>query len=151
MAESITITRTQLTGLSDSCRRHTITLTGNAAVSAATGPTGVPPVGGGTTGTTGVSPVASYTYSPAGDILAIHTYTNGTDAVTETYAYDMLGNRITTTDALGDTTYRTYDPFGNLTAEWGATYPVRYTYDTQGRRTSLTTFRTTGAVVLAAT
>ena len=63
----------------------------------------------------------------------------------------MLGNRIATTDALGNTTYRTYDPLGNLTAEWGATYPVRYTYDTAGRRTSLTTFRTTGAVALVAT
>ena len=30
-------------------------------------------------------------------------------------------------------------------------YPVRYTYDPQGRRTSLTTFRTTGAVALVAT
>ncbi len=86
-----------------------------------------------------------------GDLLATHTYTNGTDYTTETYAYDMLGNRIATTDALGNTTHRTYDPLGNLTAEWGATYPVRYTYDTQGRRTSLTTFRTTGAVALVAT
>ena len=210
---SLTITRTQLTGLSDFCRRHTITLTGNAAILAATGTTGVPPVDetlttydpstgietetitsstgptiirqslhgillstetsgettynsydafarltltgraavSAATGTTGVSPVASYTYSPAGDLLATHTYTNNADYTTETYAYDMLGNRITTTDALGNTTYRTYDPLGNLTAEWGATYPVRYTYDPQGRRTSLTTFRTTGAVALVAT
>ncbi len=211
---SLTITRTQLTGLSDSCRRHTITLTGNAAILAATGTTGVPPVdetlttydpstgietetitsstgptiirrslhgvllstetsgettynsydafarltltgraavSAASTGTTGVSPVASYSYSPAGDLLATHTYTNGTGYTTETYAYDMLGNRIATADALGNTTYRTYDPLGNLTAEWGATYPVRYTYDTQGRRTSLTTFHTTGAVALVAT
>ena len=45
---------------------------------------------------------------------------------------------------LGNTTFKTYDPLGNVVAEWGATYPVRYAYDTQNRRTSLTTFRTTG-------
>ena len=41
----------------------------------------------------------------------------------------------------GNTVFRVYDPFGQITAEWGATYPVRYTYDTQGRRTSLSTTR----------
>ena len=139
---------TQLTGLSDACRRHTITLTGNAAILAATGTTGVSPLDGAVTETlvtydpatgietetvtstvaptvvrhylhgvllstetigettyntydafarvaqiwraavsaatrtTGVPPVAFYTYSPAGDLLATHTYTNGADAVT---------------------------------------------------------------------
>lgn len=57
------------------------------------------------------------------------------------YAYDMLGNRIETTDALGNVIFRSYDPLGNITAECGATYPVRYTYDTQNRRTSLSTTR----------
>ena len=103
------------------------------------------------TGTTGVSPVASYTYAPSGDLLATHTYTNGTDYTTESYAYDMLGNRIATTDAHGNTIYKSYDPLGYVVAEWGATYPMLYTYDTQGRRTSLTTFRTTGGSQLAAT
>ena len=46
------------------------------------------------TGTTGVSPVASYVYSPAGDRLATHTYTNGTDDIVETYAYDHRNRRI---------------------------------------------------------
>ncbi|MBR2771562.1 MAG: hypothetical protein IKD78_06065, partial [Bacteroidales bacterium] len=40
-----------------------------------------------------------------------------------------------------NTIYRTYDPLGNVIAECGATYPVRYTYDTAGRRTSLSTTR----------
>ena len=53
----------------------------------------------------------------------------------------MLGNRIATTDALGNAVFRSYDPFGQIVTEWGATYPVRYTYDTQGRRTSLSTTR----------
>ena len=39
----------------------------------------------------------------------------------------MLGNRVATTDALGNTVYKALDPFGNLISEWGATYPVRYT------------------------
>ena len=44
-------------------------------------------------------------------------------------------------DALGGTVFRSFDPFGNATAEWGAAHPVRRTYDTQGRRTSLATTR----------
>lgn len=211
---SLTVTRTQLTGLSDACRRHTVTITGTTDIlsvgNGGTGTTGVSPVAGaitetlvtfdpatgietetttssiapavarqslhglaltnetsgvttvnaydafgrviatgrtgilpvqGGTGTTGILPVATYAYAPCGDLLATHTYTNGTDAITETYVYDLLGNRIATTDALGNTINRTYDPFGNLTAEWGATYPVRYRYDTAGHRTSLSTTR----------
>ena len=88
-----------------------------------------------------LSPLQAFTYSPSGDLLATHTYTNGTDYTTETYAYDMLGNRIATTDALGNTIFKSYDPFGNVIVEDGATYPVRYTYDTAGRRTSLSTTR----------
>ena len=96
------------------------------------------------TGTTDILSVASYSYSPNGDLLAAHTYTNGDEVVSEFYSYDMLGNRISTTDALGNAIYRTYDPLGNVLAEWGATYPVLYTYDTAGRRTSMTTFRDAG-------
>ena len=61
-------------------------------------------------GEAALPPLQSYTYAPCGDLLATHTYTNNTDILTETYAYDMLGNRIATTDALGNTMYRTYDP-----------------------------------------
>ena len=197
-----TITRTQLTGLSDFCRRHSVTQTGRAAVLAATGATDLSPDEVSTSETlvtydpaTGIEtetsvssvsstavsrsrhgillsteapgqttasfydafarvaatsraigdaaplPLQSFAYTPAGDRLATHTYTNGTDDIVETYAYDMLGNRIVSTDALGNTVFRAYDPFGQITAEWGATYPVRYTYDTQGRRTSLSTTR----------
>ena len=93
------------------------------------------------TGTTGILPVAFYDYAPTGDLLATHTYTNATDYTTETYAYDMFGNRIATTDALGNTVYKSYDPFGHVVAEWGAAYPVRYDYDSQGRRVSLSTTR----------
>ena len=108
----------------------------------ATSRTGYQPVQEGTPiGEATLSPLQSYDYSPAGDLLTTHTYTNGTDCTTETYAYDMLGNCIATTDAHGNTVFRTFDPLGHVIAEWGATYPVLYTYDTRDRRTSLTTFR----------
>ena len=67
-------------------------------------------------------PYQSFDYTFNGDLLATHTYTNIADIITESYAYDMLGNRIETTDALGNAIFRSYDPFGNITAEWGATY-----------------------------
>ena len=44
--------------------------------------------------------------------------------------YLDVGNRISTTDARSNTIHRTYDPFGRILSEWGATYPVRYTYGT---------------------
>ncbi len=86
-------------------------------------------------------PLQAFTYAPCGDLIAKATYTNGTDAIVESYAYDMFGNRTATTDALGNTVFKSYDPFGRVVAEWGATYPVRFSYDTQGRRTSLSTTR----------
>ena len=63
------------------------------------------------------------------------------DGVRISYAYTECGKE----------THATWAPLGNLTVEWGATYPVRYTYDTQNRRTSLTTFRTTGGSPSSAT
>ncbi len=193
---SLSITRTQLTGLSDACRRHTVVITGTTGVSPVVGAVtetiaSFDPVTGietetvtssvaptivrrslhgvllsTETGDTTVSnfydafarvtvtsrqigegnflPLQSFDYAAIGDLLAAHTYTNGDEVVSETYSYDMLGNRVSTTDAHGNTVYKTYDPLGNVVAEWGATYPVRYTYDTAGRRTSLTTFRDAG-------
>ena len=199
---SLTITRTQLTGLSDSCRRHTITNSGTQGgtpigeaalsplqigtttdslttydpatgietetVTSSSGPTVIrrslhgvllsTETTGETTfnsydafgrvaatsrciGESALSPLQTFTYTPWGDLLATHTYTNGTDLLTETYAYDLLGNRIATTDALGNTTYRTYDPLGRILAEYGATYPVRYTYDVFGNKTTMMTYR----------
>ena len=189
---SISVTRTRLTGLSDSCRRQVVTFTGATGASPVAGlrtettavcdsTTGIvtetvtssaagrvvrqsrhgvllSEATGMTTynsydalgrlaatsrgiGGAGVVPVQDFAYSPAGDLVAQSTYTNATDVVTETYAYDQLGNRVTTTDALGNAVHKAYDPLGNVTAEWGATYPVRYEYDTQSRRTALATTR----------
>ena len=86
-------------------------------------------------------PLQQFVYNPFGDLIEMLTCTNDWEMISESYAYDMFGNRIATTDALGNTVYKSYDPFGHVVAEWGATYPVRYTYDTAGRRTSLSTTR----------
>ena len=59
----------------------------------------------------------------------------------EFYAYDVFGNRVVTTNALNGVTTSTYDMDGRLLETGGAVYPARYTYDTQGRRTSLSTTR----------
>ena len=53
------------------------------------------------------------------------------DGVRISYVYTESGNE----------THDTWARLGNLTVEWGATYPVRYTYDTASRRTSLLTTR----------
>ena len=58
-----------------------------------------------------------------------------------TYAYDQFGNIASVTDPLGNATVYEYDLRGNKVLEYGATYPVRYTYDIFGNKTSMTTFR----------
>ena len=65
------------------------------------------------------------------------------DAATNrtTYAYDALGRRTEVTDALGNVTHTRYDSEGRATKSWGATYPVEYGYDAQGRMVSMKTFR----------
>ncbi len=186
---SVSITRTRLTDLSDACRSHVVTHDGTTGVetekvtafdpatkietttetSSITTPTvrrtlyglvlsvetseaithnaydGLGRVAATTreteTDTLGVQSVQDFVYAPCGDLVATFTYTNATDGVSESYVYDSLGNRVEETDALGNSTYRTYDPLGQVLEEGGATYPVRYTYDTQGRRMSLATTR----------
>jgi YD repeat-containing protein len=76
--------------------------------------------------------------------------------------YNALGQRVASIDALGNRTTYTFDQFGNLasvinplgnaivyeydlrgrkTYEGGATYPVRYTYDVFGNKTTMMTYR----------
>ena len=87
-----------------------------------------------------------------GDVEEYDTFhSEGNAYYAEFYGYDSFGNRIVATNALGAVTYSAYDAENRLAESGGATYPVRNGYDTDGRRTSLTTFRTTGAVALVAT
>ena len=58
-----------------------------------------------------------------------------------TYAYDQFGNLASVTDPLGNATVYEYDLRGNMVLEYGATYPVRYSYDIFGNTTTMTTFR----------
>ena len=82
-----------------------------------------------------------YAYDAVGDLVAQTTFTNGTEGVTETYAYDAFGRRILSVNALGDETTTEYDAVGNVIETAGATYPVWYEYDTAGRRTEMETTR----------
>ena len=58
-----------------------------------------------------------------------------------TYAYDPFGNLASVTDPLGNATVYEYDLRGRKTYEGGATYPVRYTYDIFGSKTTMMTYR----------
>ena len=58
-----------------------------------------------------------------------------------TYAYDQFGNLASVTDTLGNATVYEYDLRGHKTYEGGATYPVRYTYDVFGNKTTMMTYR----------
>ena len=60
------------------------------------------------------------------------------------YAYDQFGNLASVTDPLGNATVYEYDLRGRKTYEGGATYPVRYTYDIFGNKTTMTTYRNAG-------
>jgi RHS repeat-associated protein len=57
------------------------------------------------------------------------------------YEYDAKGRRTAVTDALSNTVCTAYDGRGNITAQWGATYPVSYEYDAQGRMVQMGTYR----------
>lgn len=62
---------------------------------------------------------------------------------TVSYGYNALtGQRIAVTNALGGTTYFSYDVRGNMTNTWGtAAYPISYEYSDEGRMVSMTTYR----------
>ena len=68
-----------------------------------------------------------------------------------TYAYDQFGNLASVTDPLGNATVYEYDLRGRKTYEGGATYPVRYTYDIFGNKTTMTTYRDVGGSQSSAT
>ena len=80
-----------------------------------------------------------------GDVEEYDTFhSEGNAYYAEFYGYDSFGNRIVATNALGAVTYSAYDAENRLAESGGAVYPMRNGYDTDGRRTSLTTFRDAG-------
>ena len=58
-----------------------------------------------------------------------------------TYAYDAFGNLAAITNPLGNTTIYEYDLRGRKIYEGGAIYPVRYTYDIFGNKSTMMTYR----------
>ena len=58
-----------------------------------------------------------------------------------TYSYDQFGNLASVTDPLGNAIVYEYDLRDRKTYEGGATYPVRYTYDIFGNKTTMMTYR----------
>ena len=58
-----------------------------------------------------------------------------------TYAYDQYGNLASDTNPLGHAIVYEYDLRGRKAYEGGATYPVRYTYDVFGNKTTMMTYR----------
>lgn len=83
-----------------------------------------------------VNTVTAYTYNAADQV----TQVNAGGMITG-YTYNALGQITTETlPGSGRTITRSYLPTGEVTGEGGtAAYPVSYTYDPQGRRTSMTT------------
>ena len=67
------------------------------------------------------------------------------DAATNrtSYVYDQFGRQIETIDALNQSTHTVYDLRGNVIRQYGATYPVWYGYDVEGRMVAMATTRDT--------
>ena len=86
-------------------------------------------------------PFESYIYNQLGDLVEKRAFTNESETVVERYGYDMFGRKMLTVNALGVETVTAYDANDNVVSEEGATYPVRYAYDSQNRRVAMWTNR----------
>ena len=64
-----------------------------------------------------------------------------TIATKEHWRCQAFARCVATTDSLGNTICRAYGAVGNVTAEWGAVYPVEMDYDSHNRRVALHTTR----------
>ncbi len=79
--------------------------------------------------------VTTWTYTP-GNVRATASY-SGSLAHAVTYTYDADGNRISMSDATGNSAYA-YDPFGDLTSQTnGASQAISYGYNPDGQVTSI--------------
>ena len=87
--------------------------------------------------TDGRGNATTFLYNAQGQrICAIDAATNAT-----WYAFDAFGRLVAQTNALGEVTVYEYNLQGRKTYEGGGTYPVRFTYDDEGRMTGMTTYR----------
>jgi len=81
---------------------------------------------------------SSVTYHETNGLLLSSTDAAGN---TTTFTHDTTGRQIAVTDPEGNTTHTAYTLRGEVAAQWGATYPVVYEYDDQGRMIHLHTLR----------
>ena len=89
----------------------------------------------------GGAKVSSCDYDAVGDLIASHTYTNADSFASRRFGHDSFGRCVWAVDELGGAVTTRYDAVGNIVERSGDALPVRCTYDTAGRRTSLSTTR----------
>ncbi|EIQ01743.1 RHS repeat-associated core domain protein, partial [Opitutaceae bacterium TAV1] len=94
----------------------------------------------------------TYSYFDDDRIATVTTPDPGDGSQTTSYAYNNRGWQTKVTHPDGAEAETTYYPTGQVKRTWGArTYPVEYSYDTQGRLKTLTTWKdfegTTGEAV----
>ncbi len=84
----------------------------------------------------------TYAYD-AGDRIISQTRILGAETSVTQFAYDAMNSPVRTTFADGSFVANAYDLRGNKIAEYGnASYPVKFTFDAQNRKTRMETFRT---------
>lgn len=72
----------------------------------------------------------------------VYTITDPASVVQSTYAYDSAGRVSSVKDALNKYTYFSYTSRNEIYRQWGDTSnPVEYGYDSQGRQTTMKTYR----------
>lgn len=91
----------------------------------------------------GRTTVYQYDYATGGVSSTNTSATGGALAVSQTYhpASDAAFGRVKTRTEAGLTTNYRYSARGELVGTWGATYPVRYSYDAAGRLVKMETYR----------
>jgi len=91
----------------------------------------------------------TYTYYDNGQVKSVTTPDPGASGAAQTtqFVYNTRGQQITITKADGTVVHNEYFPTGELKKTYttgsgtSGTYPVEYTYDDAGRRTTMTTYQ----------
>ena len=89
--------------------------------------------------TDGRSNTSTTTYNALSQIA----YTEDAATNRTTFVYDQFGRVVETINGLNQSTHVVYDFRGNVIKQYGATYPVWYEYDVQGRMVAMATTRDT--------